>query len=183
MNIDAQGVCTAARQMPSPNQDARSMPVELLVIHHISLPPDEYGGDGVLALFNNTLDPTAHPYYASIYQLTVSVHFFIRRDGELIQCVSTEQRAWHAGVSSWRGRSQCNDFSIGIELEGGLRDPYAEAQYMTLAVLLPALRQRYPTLCAMTGHEHIALGRKTDPGPLFDWSRVQAESGLAFSIG
>jgi AmpD protein len=145
----------------------------LLVVHNISLPPGEFGGDGVLELFGNRLDPAAHPYYAGLAGLRVSAHFFIRRDGELIQFVATERRAWHAGASSWRGREACNDFSIGVELEGSDELPYADVQYTRLAELIRRLRRRYP-LADLAGHSDIAPGRKTDPGAAFVWPRLQA---------
>lgn len=161
------------RRVVSPNFDARpeGMPVELLVIHNISLPPDQFGGPGVEQLFTNTLDPAAHPYYAQIADVRVSSHFFIRRDGSLIQFVSCRDRAWHAGASQWQGRTRCNDFSLGVELEGCDTQPFEEAQYATLARLVPALAAAYP-LRAAVGHADIAPGRKTDPGPCFDWSRL-----------
>jgi len=173
--VDASGHVAAARQAPSPNFDARpaGTDVTLVVIHGISLPPGVFGGDGVVRLFTNTLDATAHPYYASIAQLRVSAHFFIRRRGELLQFVSCDDRAWHAGVSSWGGRGRCNDYSIGIELEGADATPYSSAQYERLAGLLAALKRRYP-LEAAVGHSDVAPGRKTDPGPAFDWDRLAA---------
>ena len=165
----------ACRRVASPNFDPRpaGMPVELLVIHNISLPPDQFGGPGVEQLFTNTLDPDAHPYYAEIQGMKVSAHFFIRRDGSLIQFVSCLDRAWHAGVSQWQGRERCNDFSIGIELEGSDACPFENAQYATLERLSAALHAAYP-LRAVVGHSDIAPGRKTDPGPCFDWSRLSA---------
>ncbi|RCS57449.1 1,6-anhydro-N-acetylmuramyl-L-alanine amidase AmpD [Parvibium lacunae] len=158
----------------SPNHDARpvGMLPELVVIHHISLPPNEYGGPGIGALFMNQLDPTAHPYYAEIAGLRVSAHFVIRRHGQLAQYVSTEQRAWHAGVSEFLGRTRCNDFSLGIELEGSDNDPFTDAQYIQLIHLLRLLQQRYPSLQWIAGHADIAPGRKTDPGVYFEWDRV-----------
>lgn len=179
LQIDPLGIVSPCRQLPSPNFDARppAMTIDLVVIHNISLPPQHYGGDGILALFTNQLDPQAHPYYAQIAHLKVSSHFLIRRDGELIQCVPCLQRAWHAGVSQWQGRERCNDFSIGIELEGSDFDAFEEAQYFTLLRLLAALRAHYP-IQTVTGHEHIAPGRKTDPGPFFDWGRL-VQTGLA----
>lgn len=161
------------RRVASPNCDARpaGMPVELLVIHNISLPPDEFGGPGVEQLFTNTLDPAEHPYYAEIQGMKVSAHFYIRRDGSLIQFVSCLDRAWHAGASEWQGRARCNDFSIGIELEGCDTQPFEDAQYATLGRLCVALYATYP-LRARVGHADIAPGRKTDPGPCFDWSRL-----------
>ena len=174
MKIDAAGWSDCARRIDSPNCDARppQTDITLLVIHNISLPPGEFGGPGVEQLFTNRLDPDAHPYFAGIHSLRVSSHFFIRRDGELIQFVSCAQRAWHAGASSWRGRERCNDFSIGVELEGSDDQPYSVAQYDRLNRLIKALGVAYPTLVERTGHSDIAPGRKTDPGPYFDWSRV-----------
>jgi AmpD protein len=172
--IDADGLLLEARQIPSPNFDERTpgLPIELVVIHNISLPPGQFGGNGVTELFTNRLDPEQHPYYREIYQLRVSSHFFIRRDGELIQFVSCLKRAWHAGVSQWQGRERCNDFSIGIELEGDDDSPFEEAQYTMLGRLLDALKATYP-IAGVTGHSDIAPGRKTDPGPFFDWARVE----------
>ncbi|OHX21468.1 1,6-anhydro-N-acetylmuramyl-L-alanine amidase AmpD [Chromobacterium sphagni] len=178
--LGADGWMRGALQQASPNCDERSpgcVP-ELLVIHNISLPPCRYGGPGVQQLFGNSLNPDDDPYYQSIHQLRVSSHFFIRRDGRLLQFVPVGQRAWHAGVSSWRGREKCNDFSIGVELEGCDFEPFSEAQYRMLAALSAELRRHLP-LSALAGHEHIAPGRKTDPGPWFDWARAQAECGLA----
>jgi AmpD protein len=171
--IDVDGILPEARQIPSPNFDERPAGVfiELIVIHNISLPPGEFGGNGVVELFTNRLDPEQHSYYRNIHQLRVSSHFFIRRDGELIQFVPCLKRAWHAGVSQWQARERCNDFSIGIELEGDDYSPFEEAQYVTLARLLDALKAAYP-IADITGHSDIAPGRKTDPGPFFDWSRV-----------
>ena len=174
LSLDAAGWVPEARRCPSPNRDARAVGVatELLVVHNISLPPYRYGGHGVEQLFTNTLDPAEHPYYATIHHLRVSAHFFIRRNGELVQFVPVTERAWHAGVSSWRGRERCNDFSLGVELEGCDFEPYADAQYRTLIALARLLKARLG-LTGMTGHEHIAPGRKTDPGPYFDWARVR----------
>lgn len=172
--VDAEGWLAGVRHIRSPNCDARPdrTEISLLVLHNISLPPGEFGGDGVLALFTNRLDPAAHPYYATIKDLRVSAHFFIRRDGELIQFVSCTARAWHAGVSCWQGRERCNDFSLGIELEGTDDLPFTAAQYVALADLVAALRAAYPRLAGVAGHSEIAPGRKTDPGPCFDWSRI-----------
>lgn len=176
--IDAAGIVLAARQIASPNCDERvpGMAIELVVIHNISLPPGEFGGDGVIALFTNRLDPAAHPYYREIHQLKVSAHFFIRRDGELIQFVPCGKRAWHAGVSQWQGRERCNDFSIGIELEGDDDTQFEEAQYTRLNALLAALRQSYP-IAGIVGHTDIAPGRKTDPGPFFRWEKIAGFGG------
>ncbi len=144
------------------------MAIDLLVIHNISLPPGEFGGDAIIRLFTNTLDTTQHPYYAQLNGLKVSAHFLIRRDGEIVQFVACDRRAWHAGVSNWRGRSRCNDFSIGIELEGDDYQPFAGPQYQALARLTRRLRRSYP-IRGITGHSDIAPERKTDPGPCFDW--------------
>lgn len=171
---DDHGWLPLARRLPSPNCDARpaGAAIELLVIHAISLPPDEFGGPGIIDLFTNRLDPAEHPYYRSICDLRVSAHFLIRRAGELIQFVSCDQRAWHAGASSWRGRSACNDFSVGIELEGCDTTPFSSMQYQTLATLVNELRARFP-IADIVGHSDIAPGRKTDPGPHFDWKRLR----------
>lgn len=168
------GWLRGVRRVESPNFDARPTGerVSLIVIHAISLPPDCFGGPGVTQLFTNTLDPAEDPYYETIQHLRVSAHFFIRRDGELIQFVPTEARAWHAGVSSWRGRERCNDFSIGVELEGCDRLPFEQAQYDALDRLLKRLLRRYPA-AEIAGHSDIAPGRKTDPGPCFDWDRLR----------
>lgn len=177
--VDDDGWLDAARRCPSANADPRPQgtAVDLLVVHNISLPPGEFGGAHVQQLFCSQLDPTAHPYFASIAALRVSAHFLIERDGTLTQFVSCEARAWHAGVSSFRGRVRCNDFSIGVELEGTDFIPFADAQYQTLALLVPALVRRYP-LSAARAHSEISAGRKTDPGPCFDWSRVSALAAL-----
>jgi AmpD protein len=146
-----------------------------VVIHAISLPPGEFGGPGIVDLFTNRLDPDAHPYYREIQGLRVSSHFLVRRDGSLLQFVPCSRRAWHAGVSTWMGRSSCNDFSIGIELEGCDQLAFEDAQYLALNRLLDELRRRYP-IEALAGHSDIAPGRKTDPGPYFDWHRVGGEA-------
>lgn len=161
------------QHIPSANCDERpaSTPVSLIVIHAISLPPGEFGSAGIVQLFTNQLDPAAHPYYAEIHKLRVSAHFLIRRDGELIQFVSCKQRAWHAGVSCWRGQERCNDFSIGIELEGCDEQAFETAQYQRLQQLLALLRVHYPA-ADIAGHADIAPTRKTDPGPYFDWQRI-----------
>lgn len=165
----------AAAQMPSPNHGTRPLPaqaVDLIVVHSISLPPGEFGGDAVHRLFTNTLDWDAHPYYQGIRGLQVSSHFFIDRRGKLWQFVDCDLRAWHAGQSAYRGRSQCNDDSIGIELEGLEGLSFEAAQYETLASLCLDIAQRYP-IEHIAGHEHIAPGRKQDPGPGFDWKHLQ----------
>jgi AmpD protein len=145
-------------------------------VHGISLPPGEFKGDAVERLFTNRLAVEAHPYFATIGGLKVSAHFFIRRDGALVQFVSCEQRAWHAGASSWRGRAGCNDFSIGVELEGTDTSPYTARQYARLARLVRSLRGRYP-IRDLAGHAEIAPGRKTDPGPSFEWQRLRSLLG------
>src|SRR5512132_1716286 len=159
----------------SPHFDDRppGTPVSLIVLHNISLPPGEFGGPWIDDLFLGRLDAEAHPYFREIEGLRVSAHFLIRRDGELVQYVPTGLRAWHAGASTWMGRERCNDFSIGIELEGADDVPFAEPQYDTLAALTRALFARYGIL-ALAGHSDIAPGRKTDPGPWFEWERYRA---------
>lgn len=170
------GLLDVARQCPSPNHDQRpsGCEPELIVLHNISLPPYEFGGPWIDHLFTNQLDPEAHPFFAEICYLKVASHLLIRRDGEIVQYVPFQQRAFHAGVSSYRGRERCNDFSIGIELEGSDFEAFTEQQYAQLEQLLPTLVAAYPTLSLtdITGHEHIAPGRKTDPGPFFDWQRL-----------
>jgi AmpD protein len=175
--IDA-GYATTARQIRSPNRDARpsGIPIDLVVVHGISLPPGQFGGGAIVRLFTNRLDPQAHPYFASIAAMRVSAHFLIRRDGELVQFVSCNDRAWHAGASSWKGRERCNDFSIGVELEGADDIPYAPAQYTMLTRLIRALRRAYP-IADVVGHGDIAPMRKTDPGPAFDWARLARLTG------
>lgn len=157
----------------SPNCDARADPedISLLVLHGISLPPGEYGGDAITDLFTNTLDPRAHPYFAGVAGLRVSAHLLVRRDGVIIQYVTLPQRAWHAGESEFQGRCQCNDFAIGIELEGQDDEAYSPAQYRQLAQLARLCMQQWPeiTVERIVGHADIAPGRKTDPGPAFDW--------------
>lgn len=174
---DDTGWLPGAHRLPSPNCDARpaDTAIELIVIHAIALPPDVFEGDAVIELFTNRLDWDAHPYYQGIRGLEVSAHFFIRRDGSLIQFVPCRLRAWHAGASSWEGRERCNDFSIGIELEGSDTTPFTEAQYATLTPLLDALRAAYP-IRAVVGHSDIAPGRKTDPGPHFAWQRLHGQT-------
>lgn len=165
-----------ARHQPSPNQDARpaGMVPELIIVHGISLPPGEFGGPWIDDLFLNRLDPEAHPYFATLEGLRVSSHVLIRRDGELVQYVPFHARAWHAGASCHAGREACNDFSIGIELEGTDETPYTDRQYRRLAALIQLLRQTYPSLLAdaIAGHADVAPGRKTDPGPAFEWPRL-----------
>ena len=174
--IDEAGFVLNAQFIASPNFDARpENEVCLIVIHNISLPPGQYGGNGIVELFTNQLDPNEHPYYAEIYTRKVSAHFLIRRDGELIQFVSCLQRAWHAGVSNWQQRERCNDFSVGIELEGSDFEAFEPAQYQTLQSLIASLTSTYP-IQAIVGHSDIAPGRKTDPGPYFDWLQIETES-------
>jgi len=170
------GVVNAARFVMSPNCDERPAgeAVSLAVIHAISLPPGEFGGDAVERLFTNRLEADAHPYYRDVHARRLSAHFFIDRQGRLTQFVPCHLRAWHAGASRWRGRDRCNDFSIGIELEGCDDRPYAEAQYLALTPLLAVLLNAYP-IADVVGHSDIAPGRKTDPGPNFDWTRLRAE--------
>lgn len=167
-----------ARRLDSPNFGPRpaTATVDLLLIHSISLPPGQYGGDEVQRLFTNTLDWDAHPYFKSIEGMQVSSHFYIRRKGELWQFVSCEERAWHAGVSSYRGRDNCNDDSIGIELEGLEGEAFEAEQYETLGSLCAALGQRYPVQ-HIAGHEHVAPGRKADPGSGFQWPVLQRSLG------
>lgn len=170
------GVLRPATQCPSPNQDERpegAIP-ELIIIHGISLPPGEYGGPHIEELFTNKLDWQAHPYFGEIEGLQVSSHLLIRRDGSVIQFVPLGRRAWHSGLSRFRGRECCNDFSIGIELEGTDDDPYEEAQYATLAPVIHAIRTAYPDISVrdIAGHCDVSPGRKTDPGPVFDWLRL-----------
>lgn len=176
--FDARGWHRRARRVPSPNFDARPVGAapELLVVHHISLPAGRFSGDAIERLFTNTLDEGAHPGFAGLGALRVSSHFLIRRRGELLQFVSCDARAWHAGASSFLGRERCNDFSIGVELEGTGERPYTDAQYRVLASLTRALAARWP-LRHLAGHSDIAPGRKRDPGPSFDWNRYGSMLG------
>jgi AmpD protein len=169
--------------VPSPNFGVRppGSEITLVVLHSISLPPGVYGGDAVERLFTNRLDPAAHPYYERLDGLRVSAHFFIRRQGHCLQFVSCEARAWHAGVSTWGGRPDCNDYSIGIELEGLEGQRFTPAQYRALTRLLRALVRRYP-LREVVGHEHVAPGRKADPGPGFDWRRLSRALGHSAAV-
>jgi AmpD protein len=175
MTIDAAGRVDRARFVPSPNCDERPAgeDVTLLVIHGISLPPGEFAGDAIQRLFTNTLDHSAHPYFQSLVGAEVSAHFLVRRNGELLQFVPCGLRAWHAGASRWRGRERCNDFSIGVELEGSDDVPYTDEQYRALADLSRELHAAYPIVDTV-GHCDIAPGRKTDPGPSFDWGLYRA---------
>ncbi len=170
------GLVADAYFLPSPHCDVRPQGVEpsLIVVHGISLPPGEFGGAWIDDLFMGRLDPAAHPYFAGIAHLRVSAHVLIRRDGAVTQYVPFHLRAWHAGASAFEGRAGCNDFSIGIELEGTDDLPYTEAQYASLAQVIAALQQAYPSLRAIAGHADIAPGRKTDPGASFEWSRLEA---------
>ncbi|NMM37126.1 MAG: 1,6-anhydro-N-acetylmuramyl-L-alanine amidase AmpD [Glaciimonas sp.] len=172
--VAADGWCGQALRIVSPNCDARLIDsgIDLLVIHNISLPPGQFGGESICELFTNRLDCDAHPYFDRLRALRVSAHFLIRRDGVVVQFVSANDRAWHAGSSSFGERERCNDFSIGIELEGTDFEPYAEPQYVSLAALTIALQARYQ-LTDVAGHEHIAPGRKTDPGPFFYWGHYR----------
>ena len=173
MRFGADGLAAGARYVASPNCDPRpqGQQVTLLVVHSISLPPRTYGGPGIERLFTNRLDPAEHPYYAQIAHLRVSAHLLLRRNGGLVQFVPLHMRAWHAGDSSWRGRRACNDFSVGIELEGGDEDRYTDTQYARLVEVARALRRVMP-LRDVAAHSDIAPLRKTDPGALFDWTRL-----------
>jgi AmpD protein len=174
---DVAGWLSDVRRVPSPNFDERPRDesIRLVVIHAISLPPGDFGGPQIIQLFANCLDPGAHPYFREIRDLRVSAHFLVRRDGELIQFVPCSRRAWHAGVSSWMGQENCNNFSLGIELEGCDDLPFEDVQYLVLNRLLADLRRRF-SIEAVVGHSDIAPGRKTDPGPCFDWQRVHDAS-------
>jgi AmpD protein len=171
-----------ARQVPSPNCDDRpaGCEISLVVVHGISLPPGQYGGPEIDRFFSNTLDAGAHPYFALIADLNVSSHLLIRRDGEVVQYVPFRKRAWHAGESCYLGRTACNDFSIGIELEGLDEDPYTDVQYQVLAAVVKALIEVFPGLSenSLAGHCDIAPRRKTDPGPAFDWQRLRQQLAL-----
>jgi N-acetyl-anhydromuramoyl-L-alanine amidase len=174
-----QGWYRFAHRCPSPNFGPRpaGSPIDLVVLHSISLPPGHYGGNAVAELFTNQLDWDAHPYYQTIRGLQVSAHFFVRRNGDLVQFVSANDRAWHAGTSAYKGKSNCNDYSIGIELEGLEGDSFEPEQYEALQSLLPALAQQFP-IAHIAGHEHIAPGRKADPGPGFLWNALRRDLGL-----
>lgn len=182
MEIDPhEGWLDEARRVPSPNCDARpaGADITLMVVHGISLPPGEYGGGWIDDLFCNRLDPEAHPYFRKISSLQVSSHLLIRRDGELVQYVPFRKRAWHAGDSCFNGRDACNDFSVGIELEGQDMEAYTDRQYEQLAAVMQVLVATYPglSLDRVAGHSDISPGRKTDPGPAFDWQLLQARLG------
>ena len=173
MNRVVDGWLQGVARLPTPNVDDRPAgeSVELVVIHNISLPPGQYGRRNVQALFTNALDPRAHPFFAAVAGARVSAHLLIERDGTVTQFAPFDRRAWHAGASEFNGRPRCNDFSVGIELEGSDFDVYTDAQYAALNQALAALAERYPVR-AVRGHSHIAGGRKTDPGPFFDWARL-----------
>lgn len=178
MRIDLQrGTLDDARQVPSPNWDERppGASPDLVLVHGISLPPGEYGGPFIDDLFTNQLDPEGHPYFADIAHLRVAPHLLVRRDGEVVQYVPFHHRAWHAGDSCWRGREACNDYSIGIELEGTDDEPYEDVQYRRLAEIVRALEAAYPGISRdrLAGHSDVAPGRKSDPGPAFDWDHLR----------
>ena len=175
-----EGWWSGAAHCPSPNQGPRpeGMAVEMVVLHSISLPAGHYGGPQIRQLFTNTLDISSHPEFEALRGLEVSAHFLIRRDGQVVQFVSCERRAWHAGRSIWKGRDNCNDFSIGIELEGLEGLDFESAQYARLGPLLRSIRRRYPVEMVV-GHEHIAPGRKGDPGPGFQWRALRLQLGWA----
>ncbi|PHS27584.1 MAG: 1,6-anhydro-N-acetylmuramyl-L-alanine amidase AmpD [Methylophaga sp.] len=181
MRIKADGILTEIKYHPSPNQDARPDAKDIagIIIHNISLPPGEFGGGWIDDLFLNKLDPTAHPYFEQIAELRVSTHLLIRRDGEVIQYVPFYQRAWHAGESQWDERACCNDFTIGIEVEGCDEQVFEPIQYQQLAKTIYTLCEHYPLLSTATikGHQEIAPDRKTDPGPYFDWDKLKSLLG------
>lgn len=174
IHLDALGWADVAQHIPSPNCDERpaGQAIELIVIHSISLPPGRFGGQAIARLFTNTLNHDEHPYYLGLRGLKASAHFLVRRDGQLIQFVPCVLRAWHAGVSLWQGRTRCNDFSIGIELEGCDETAYEDPQYQACNALIRCLRRVYPVR-GIVGHMDIAPDRKSDPGPFFDWQRIQ----------
>jgi AmpD protein len=183
----ATGLLGRARQVPSPMCDDRppGVATDLIVLHGISLPPGEFGGSWIDLLFTNQLPPDAHPYFAEVAGLHVSAHVLIRRDGEIVQYVPFHRRAWHAGQSSWEGRARCNDFSIGIELEGTDATPYEPVQYAMAARLIAELCRAYPSLTTerVVGHSDIAPGRKTDPGIAFDWPLLRALVRFEWEVG
>lgn len=178
MNLTQECVIQEAEYCVSPHQDARpdEGDVSLLVLHNISLPPNQYDNHYVRSFFLGQLDPQAHPYFSNIASLRVSAHLFIKRNGELVQFVPLNKRAWHAGVSVFQGRAKCNDYSIGIEIEGNDEQPYTDAQYATLNNVTCLITKCYPkiTLGRIVGHNDIAPGRKTDPGESFDWGRFRS---------
>ena len=169
-----EGWLKGVRWVFSPNQGGRPVgsDVSLIVLHNISLPPDDFSGNWVEQFFTNRLDSQAHPYFLTIAGLQVSAHFFVRRDGRVVQFVGCDRRAWHAGKSNWQGRENCNDYSVGVELEGSDSQPFTATQYAALWPLIANLRARYP-IRALAGHCHVAPGRKTDPGACFDWASVR----------
>ncbi len=180
MRVDpASHLIAGVRYMPSPNADdrPRGCAPALIVIHNISLPPNEFGGPYIEQLFTNQLDPKAHPYFTSIIRQKVSAHVLIKRDGDMVQFVPFNRRAWHAGISEYQGRRNCNDFAVGIELEGTDKLPYENAQYSVLAALIDILRIAYPSIHKqrIVGHSDVAPNRKTDPGAVFDWRRLTNE--------
>jgi AmpD protein len=179
VKVGTNGWVSGMRRLASPNCDSRppGTVIDLLVIHNISLPPGEFGGQAVAQLFTNTLDADAHPYYAQLKGVKVSAHFLIQRTGEIIQFVPCSKRAWHAGASVWHGRTACNDFSIGVELEGTDFLPFSDQQYAALIRLTRVLKRAF-RIREIAGHSDIAPGRKTDPGQKFDWSRYLAKDGL-----
>ena len=188
MRVDlSTGLLDVARQAPSPNHDDRpaGSVIDLIVIHGISLPPGEFGGSWIEALFANTLDPNAHPYFRTLAGLRVSAHLLIRRDGEIVQYVPFQHRAWHAGESAYRNRHRCNDFSIGIELEGTDDEAYTGAQYRVLAAVTRTIQACYTDIddSRIVGHSDIAPDRKTDPGPAFDWNRYRSLLAVAGEQG
>ncbi len=182
MNINpSTGLLKNCKQCPSPNKDARpeNTVIDLIVIHSISLPPQQYGGNFIERFFQNTLDKNEHPYFEQIAQMKVSAHALIKRNGEVIQFVPFHERAWHAGESDYCGRKRCNDFSIGIELEGSDCDTFETGQYLQLAQLILSLQKTYPDIKDhITGHSDIAPGRKTDPGPGFDWHKLRQKLNM-----
>ena len=175
MKIKANGWLTGVRRITSPNCDARphGTAINLLVIHNISLPPEQFGGEAIAQFFTNSLDTSTHPYYEQLKDVKVSAHFLIRRDGQIMQFVPCNKRAWHAGVSAWQGRTACNDFSVGVELEGSDNTQFCDQQYVALVQLTRRLKRAYP-IRDIVGHADIAPQRKTDPGPCFDWPRYVA---------
>lgn len=177
------GLVEGVRYVASPNHDSRppGAVIDLVVVHGIGMPPGEFGGPWVEALFTNRLPPAVHPFFATVADLRVSAHLFIRRDGSLVQFVPFHCRAWHAGASVWRHRLACNDYSIGIEVEGADDIPYEPCQYAVLGAVINALVRTYPAIDAIVGHSDVAPGRKTDPGPAFDWGRLNREMPLALA--
>lgn len=177
MRLQANGWLTGVHRRPSPNCDERPAgeQVDLLILHNISLPPNRFGGPGVYQLFENRLDPEEHPFYKDIAELRVSAHVWVRRTGRIVQFVPLSARAWHAGISSWQGRERCNDYSIGIELEGTDERPFTKAQYQSLFRLMRLIQKQFPAIQChrIVGHSDVAPGRKTDPGPFFDWSQLR----------